>query len=311
MVYPYTRNIFNNLLNQAGVNEEDFYFEIIYLLQKNPYFFKGYLELYFYAKNNSNFTLAKNVLNQGLSSALEIYTKPSLRKFLSEFWTSDEINSLRDFLLFALQEINIFFIIKRIIIFIQLKNVDTIVDIKTNFVEKDLKYLKFIKKINTEAVESEILRLPNFLWHFKSNNYLNEGNIIFFRRNNEIIGNGHLGEKQELSSRFLFNDLFSNTISTILSLEKELNLKIEQATIVKTPYRTSLVRNFPTKVFGKKSGKYYLFLDMNDHDFVLESGDSSSKVTTGQLWWLDDSFPVRFKKKSKKIFFYIYIEVAT
>lgn len=287
----YSRHIFENLLCTSLGNVE-FYAEVSKLLDENPYFVRGYLELLWIAEEKKDFITYKEILDRCLRFSTKIYQSSTLRDQLSETWTDSDNEDLKEILLLAKERTSWRYFLKKVRLLLQIASIKGLIQVKTVRSPKDPRHLQLIKEIDSADLKAEVQRIAPYWWGMDTDR---SDHIAHHRHTRSIFLRKRLTHQVEYkpidgvheSVETPWVTLSPKLYQTVLTFAKDLNLGLGRVALVKMDPRSQVYRHYDSEEFLKKRKRYHFVLDCGEKN-LLESGNNSFFVKEGQLWFFDN-----------------------
>lgn len=285
-----SRGIFEDLLCQS-LFEPELLRNVATLLDQDPFFMRGHLEMLWSAQKKDHEELYAGVLHDALAAAATLYRGGELQLNTLAHWTSSDFESLREVLRMGLQrkELSLW---KRAGIFRQLRSLSRVMQSMPPADAGEQKYLVFQKTVDVREIAAEVKGIAPYWWgvHTHRQEALDhhrhtQSIVVRNRKKHErdyLPANG-VHESEETA----FSRKYPKTNALVTSLAQELGLALGRVVLVKLPAHHQVYRHYDDEESLEGRDRYHLVLSCGECN-VLESGNNRFNVKPGELWFFDN-----------------------
>lgn len=302
LTQEYSRNIYQNILCQS-LNNPDFYLRIAAILDNDPYFFPGHLEMLWNAEERADRYTYNKILDNALHKIGQLFTQSVVRNHFLEHSTELEIAALNEVLDTALKNKQYSYVQK--LLFKLQKSISTSTlapRIKSSPTES--LHMRLVKTIDTNELKAEITNANEYWWQVDTKrretilHHQHTWSIILRNRENRTADYSpedgiHESSPTQLAGRFPQIHL------TILKIAEDLEIALGRVAIVKMAPHTQAYRHFDSEIHLRNRDRYHLVLQCGELN-LLESGNDKINAQEGELWYFDNKAMHRAHNKSHK-----------
>lgn len=295
-----SREIYNDLLSQSIPNRI-FYIKIAALLDSNPYFFSGYLEMLWNAEERGDKNLYNEILKHSLYIATPFFLNVTLRKQWLTYATKSDIEALVDLFKQGYESNSTTFFKKCLIKFI-VWSIDHTLKQKTQEAPTSKKFLKKVCEVKIADAKKEILGLNPYWWQVETKR---QAMIIQHQHTHYIVIRDLISFNSDYTPKdgihesipTEYTNKFSCTNNLILDLAKKLNICLGRVAIVRMLPNSQVYRHFDCESHLEGRVRYHLVISSGTEN-ELESGSEKENVYPGELWLFDNKALHRACNKS-------------
>lgn len=294
-----SRQYFNNLLT-AQLSNDVFYERLAVVLDSDPYFMPGYLEMLWNAEERNDADVYNAIITHVQKVLLHIYKEAHIRNELTLRWTNLEKAALKE-LVSILAKHPPLSHIKKIAYRLQLFFVDELITPKTQISPTEARYLVCKKRIDIENIKKEIASLAPYWWQVNTKrreivpHHRDTWSMFirgeYARKEYQAIDGVHESEPSIGASRCPI------THEAILNLAKELNVGLGRVAIVMLKPGSQVFRHRDSEEHLIGRDRYHLVVKCGDHN-ILSSGTDTVHAREGELWFFDNKVMHRAHNKS-------------
>jgi len=285
-----SRDIFENLLCQS-LFEPDLLRKVATLLDQDPFFMQGHLEMLRSAEKKGHEALHAEILQAALASAAALYRGGELQLGALAHWTPSDFESLREILSIALQtkELPLW---KRAGIFRQLRGLSHATRFMPPADTGEQKYLVFQKMVDIRELAAEVAGIAPYWWGV----HTHRQEALDHHRHTQsiVIRNRKARERDYLpadgiheSEETAFSRQYPKTNALVTPLAQELGLALGRVVLVKLPAHSQVYRHYDNEECLMERDRYHLVLSCGERN-LLESGNNRFNVKPGELWFFDN-----------------------
>lgn len=285
-----SRDVFENLLCQS-LFEPELLRNVASLLDQDPYFMQGHLEMLWSAEKKGHEDLHAEILQAALASAAALYRGGELQLATLAHWTPSDFESLRELLSIALRrkELSLW---KRAGISRQLRGLSRATRLMSPADSGEQKYLVFQKMVDVRELAAEVDGIAPYWWgvHTRRQQALDhhrhtQSILVRNRKAHERAYQPADGVHE--SEEMAFSKQYPKTNALVLSLAQDLGLALGRVALVRLPAHSQVYRHFDDEEYLKDRDRYHLVLSCGDRN-LLESGNNRFNVKPGELWFFDN-----------------------
>jgi len=285
-----SRDVFDNLLCRS-LFEPELLRHVATLLDQDPFFMQGHLEMLWSAGKKGHEGLYADILQAALASAAALYRGGELQLGTLAHWTSPDFESLREVLSIALRtkELSLW---KRAGIFRQLRGLSRATRLMPPAATSEQKYLVFQKMVDVRELAAEVDSIAPYWWgiHTRRQEALDhhrhtQSILVRNRKAHERAYQPADGVHESVEMDF--SRQYPKTNALVLSLAQELGIALGRVALVKLPAHSQVYRHFDDEEYLKERDRYHLVLSCGERN-LLESGNNRFNVKPGELWFFDN-----------------------
>jgi len=285
-----SRDAFENLLCQ-NLFEPELLRNVATLLDQDPFFMRGHLEMLWSAEKKGHEGLHAQILQAALASAAALYRGGQLQLGTLAHWTPSDFESLREVLSMGLQS-KVLPLLQRAGIFRQLRGLSRATRWMAPADPGEQKYLVFQKMVDVREVAAEVAGLAPYWWAVHTRR---QESLDHHRHTQSILVRNRKAHERAYqpadgvheSEEMAFSRQYPKTNALVLSLAQELGLALGRVALVRLPAHSQVYRHYDDEAYLKERDRYHLVLSCGVHN-VLESGNNRFNVKPGELWFFDN-----------------------
>jgi hypothetical protein len=293
-----SRRFYNELRCQR-ISNETFRGRIAQLLEKNPYFFSGYLEFLWSAEESHDTNAYASLLDAALSAALSLFSNKNNRRNFFKASSDADVDALKDVLeLIILHHKKFSHRVIAKALHLGLGSEDPKL---VNQVPRWV-HLKKISSVLVDEIANEVLQAAPFWWQVNIgrqqtiSHHQFTHTIVLRSRINQLIDyqpvDGiHESIATEESTRFPKTHAFA------IEWAERLGLGLGRVALVKMAPQSQAYRHFDGEPFLVGRKRYHLVIACGKNN-IIESGDDVADARPGELWFYDNAVMHRSHNRS-------------
>jgi hypothetical protein len=283
-------DIFENLLCQS-IYEPELLRNVAILLDQDPYFMRGHLEVLWSAQKKGHQDLYAEVLHIALDRVAALYRGGRLQRDMLAHWTLRDFESLREVLSMGLKrkELSLW---RRAGIFRQLRGLSRAMRSMPPADHDAQKYLVFQKTMDVHEIAAEVNSIAPYWWgvHTQRQEDLDEHQhtqsiVVRSRKVSERTYQPADGVHE--SEEAAFSKQYPRINALVTSLAHELGLALGRVVLVRLSPHGQVYRHYDDQDYLEERDRYHLVLSCGESN-VLESGNNRFNVKPGELWFFDN-----------------------
>lgn len=285
-----SRDIFENILCR-NLSEPELLRDVATLLDQDPYFMRGHLEVLWSAQKKEHRGLYAEVLHGALASAAALYRGGTLEGDTLPHWALSDFESLREVLSLGLQN-KALSLWRRAVIFRQLRGLSRAMRSMPPADPGEQKYLVFQKTLDVREIAAEVNGAAPYWWGIQTRRqetldpHRHTQSIVV--RNRKVHERTYLAvDGVHESEETIFSRRYPGTNALVTALARELGLALGRVVLVKLPAHCQVYRHYDDDDFLKERDRYHVVLCCGEKN-VLESGNNRFNVKPGELWFFDN-----------------------
>lgn len=283
-------DLFEKLLCQS-LSEAELLRNVAALLNQEPYFMRGHLEMLWNAQKKEHWGLYNEMLVFALASAEDIYRGSRLRQEILTHWMPPDFESLQEILRLGLRSKAVPFW-RKASLFLRLDNLSRSTLLKAPENASEQKYLAFQREVDIREIAAEVNIIAPYWWavqtrrqealdhHRHSQSIAIRARVVHDPKYAPVDG---VHESEETA----FSRQFPRINALVLELAQELGLALGRVVLVRLSPHSQVYRHYDDEEYLKSRDRYHLVLACGDEN-VLESGSNRSAVKPGELWFFDN-----------------------
>ena len=295
----HVRQIYNDLLNQS-VNLEKFYESIAMLLESNPYFFQGYLEMLWRTEELRDREYFRKIMNYGYTKVIELLIQKKVRDQLIQYWTEYDKQALLEFLVRV--KYSRMPLYKRLTAPLVNNILDNLIQIKNHTSPIEPKYLRCVETLDPTPLRDEINSLAPFWWQVYTartmsiTHHQHTRSILIRKLQNQDETYTPVEEGHE-SVPTPYAELLSKTHKTILGFAEKYRLGLGRVVVVKLNPWAQAYRHYDSEIYLRGRNRYHLVIEAGKNN-ILSSGFETIAAKPGEIWFFDNKVMHRAHNKS-------------
>ncbi|AYQ26859.1 MULTISPECIES: aspartyl/asparaginyl beta-hydroxylase domain-containing protein [unclassified Polaromonas] len=285
-----SRGIFEDFLCQS-LYEPELLRNVAILLDQDPYFMRGHLEVLWSTQKKGHQDLHAEVLHTALSRAAELFRGNELQLDNLAHWTLSDFESLREVLSMGLKakELSLW---RRVGIFRQLRGLSRVTRSMPPEGLGEQKYLVLQKTVNVQEIAAEVNGIAPYWWglhthrqedlheHRHTQSIVVRSRKVHDRQYQPVDG---IHESEETA----FSRQYPKVNALVSTLAHELGLALGRVVLVRLSAHGQVYRHYDDEEYLQERDRYHLVLSCGESN-VLESGNNRFNVKPGELWFFDN-----------------------
>ncbi len=287
---PHVRGMYHDLLSRS-VELTTFYERVAMLLDLDPNFFPGYLELLWRAEELHDDVAYRDTLRFAYLRATRILTDTTLRQTLIQTWTSEEQDALREVLSRIIHEPSAI-LVQTTLARILRTTLEELVPHTTQVSPREPRHLKHVDTLDPRPLQAELSALAPFWWHLHSARTMNlthhqHTRTFLLRRlpthseSYTPLDGAHESEPTPYAS------LLMRTHQAVLDFAKNHNLSLGRVAVVRMSAGSQAYRHYDSEPYLQGRDRYHLVLQCGTGN-LLSSGPETKEVRSGEFWFFDN-----------------------
>lgn len=284
------RNQYYALLEDA-LNPESFLTEIAFLLDRNPYFMPGYLEMLWSAEEHNDPVVYQSLLRKVLRYAQVVCLESAHRKRAVNEWSTLELDAFRDLLHIA-KKSPLLTSRERLIARLLSKVAANIVEVKVIESQYSPRNLQLVRTLDVESCNKELKYAAPYWWQISTSRQ----EVITHHRHTRCI---LLRKRPDISTTYSPNDGVHESIPTplaarfpaththVLRCASELGIGLGRVAIVELAPFAQVYRHYDAEPHYEGRDRYHLVLSAGNRN-ILSSGSEVVNVRPGDLWYFNN-----------------------
>jgi hypothetical protein len=283
-------DIFEDLLCQS-LSETQLSTSVAALLDQDPYFMRGHLEMLWNAGKKEHWGLYNELLDFALASTKALHRGIRLRRDMVPHWIPADFGSLQEIFRLGLLSKAVAMHTKALLL-LRLWHLSRGHTLSEPAGNSEQKYLVFKKTIDVQDIAAEVKTIPAYWWavqtrrqealdhHRHSQSIAIRTRAVHDPKYSPVDG---IHESEELP----FSRKFPKINALLLELAQELGLALGRAVLVRLSPHSQVYRHYDDEEYLKGRDRYHLVLSCGAGN-VLESGNNRFTVKPGELWFFDN-----------------------
>ena len=285
-----SRDIFEDLLCQS-LYEPELLTNVAILLDQDPYFMRGHLEVLWSAQKKGHQTLHAEVLHAALDRAAALYRGGRLQVDLVAHWTRPDFESLREVLSMGLKAKGLSFW-RQAGISRRLRGLSRAMQALPPQSPGSHEHLVFQKTVDVRHIAAEVNSIAPCWWgihthrqedlheHRHTQSIVVRSRKVHDRQYQPVDG---IHESEETA----FSRQYPRVNALVGALAHELGLALGRVVLVRLSAHGQVYRHYDDEEYLEERDRYHLVLSCGESK-VLESGNSRFNVKHGELWFFDN-----------------------
>ncbi|MEO8386988.1 aspartyl/asparaginyl beta-hydroxylase domain-containing protein [Polaromonas sp.] len=286
----YAGDTFEQLLCQS-LSETELLAGVAALLDQDPCFLRGHLEMLWNARKKNHWPLYNELLNSALASTQKLYRDGQLRQEIVPHWTPMDFENLQEILQLGLRSKAVPFW-KKVSLFRRLRTLSRTRALKAPIETREQKYMAFQRTVDVRDIVAEVNAIPPYWWAVQTRrqqtlDHHKHSQSIAVRvramHDAQYAPVDGIHESEEVA----FSKQFPKINALVLDLAQELDLALGRVVLVRLSPHSQVYRHYDDEEYLKGRDRYHLVLICGDEN-ILESGDNRFVVKPGELWFFDN-----------------------
>lgn len=300
MKYTQTRCRYQALL-RSSIGNEAFYKQIAHLLDNDPYFMPGHLEMLWNAEERGDYILYRHILSNALRYAMSVLLNTSVRRHAEHTWSQLEKNALTELLVTATQYQDASLptrIRARLGVllahdYLRLKTIQSTIESHD---------LRLIRTVDVSRCLGEIRTVAPYWWQINTtrqeriSHHRHTWSIIIRERVNKVVPYAPAdGVHESLATVLAYR--FPLIHAMALDLAQELGIGLGKTAIVMLKSHAQAYRHFDAETHYAGRDRYHLILQAGKEN-ILASGQEIINAQPGELWYFNNHVMHRAQNRS-------------
>lgn len=301
MISQDSRHIYNSYLRKATSNTE-FYVRIAEILDNDPYFMPGHLEMLWNAEERHDMYLYRNILNDALRAIDSIFGSNTLRQVLAERWSKLECDALVQLIEVARDQKG-HSSSRKAKLLVQSFFADALIDVKTIESPREPRHMKMIETVDITKLSEELRNLANYWWQMDtarrekiSHHQDTWAFAIRKLSKNTVAYNPQDGVHESIVTPY--GERLKEIHSTVLDFAQRHSLGLGRVAVVSMQPWAQAYRHYDSEEHLVGRDRYHLVLQAGKRN-VLSAGDESVIARPGEIWFFDNKVMHRAYNQSR------------
>lgn len=290
----YSRTTYEHLLCTQTDNRS-FYIKIAALLDTDPYFFQGYLEMLWNAEERNDTLLYEDILRSSVKQAERLLRKHQLRVDWGRVATVADLDCLKEVFSIVTRHrgLSLPYRLRALVTITVLTKLLQPITVQAPPEERYLKKMQTLDKEELQKLQQEITSLQPYWWQTETkrqqriSHHQHTHSFVVRRVPNQDISYVALeGVHESIPSEYA--ERFPGIHATVLRLADELGVALGRVAVVSMKPFAQAYRHTDNEPFLKDRTRYHIPLFCGENN-ILESGNQKVNVRPGEVWFFDNN----------------------